>query len=186
MKTPGFGQKAEKYFVAYLYPDLSLSQLDGVGKNLLGYLHYLLHPQGVTFEDAWNLILLKMNKVLSGLFCWTTESRVCREVGKLKFLQIRCTYIYLLLKHSKFRLYHSWYFIKDFLQFWCLERFQKISANVMSAYCWFAAILEIGAVGIMSKSVFWIYICSEILAMEISSRLLSFIFDTDVIGGYTK
>ena len=127
MKTPGFGQKAEKYFVAYVYPDLSLSQLDGVGKNLLGYLHYLLHPQGVTFEDAWNLILLKMNKVLSGLFCWTTESRVCREVGKLKFLQIRCTYIYLLLKHSKFRLYHSWYFIKNFLQCWCLD---KVSEDI--------------------------------------------------------
>ena len=87
MKTPGFGQKTEKYFVAYLYPELSLSQLDGVGKNL-GYLHYLLHPRGVTFEDAWNLILLKMNKVLSGLFCWTTENRVCREVGNWNYCKL--------------------------------------------------------------------------------------------------
>ena len=50
--TPGFGQKVNKSFVAYLYPQLTLSPPDKMmGQSFLDYLN-LLHIQGGTLEDA--------------------------------------------------------------------------------------------------------------------------------------
>ena len=50
--TPGFDRKVQKFFAAYLYSQLTLSVPKGMmGQSFLDYLN-LLHPQGVTLEDA--------------------------------------------------------------------------------------------------------------------------------------
>ena len=50
--TPGFGQKVQKSFVAYLYLHLTLSPPERMmGQSFLDYLN-LLQAQGVTLKDA--------------------------------------------------------------------------------------------------------------------------------------
>ena len=50
--TPEFDQKVEKYFAGYIYHHFTMSLLDRMmGQTFLDYLN-LLHPQGVTLEDA--------------------------------------------------------------------------------------------------------------------------------------
>ena len=55
--TPEFDQKVEEYFAAYIYHHFTMSLLDRMmGQSFLDYLN-LLHPQGVTLEDAEDVIL---------------------------------------------------------------------------------------------------------------------------------
>ena len=50
--TPGFDQKVEKFFAAYLHPHLTLSPPDKMlGQSFLDYQNPL-HAQGVTLTDA--------------------------------------------------------------------------------------------------------------------------------------
>ena len=64
MMTPGFDQKVEKSFAAYLYPHLTLSPHDWmVGQSFLDYPN-LPCPQGVTLLDARKSSLVQNEQTL--------------------------------------------------------------------------------------------------------------------------
>ena len=62
--TSGFRQKFQKFFVAYLYPHLTLSPPDKMmGQSFLDYLN-LLRAQGVALEDAEKSVLFQNEQSL--------------------------------------------------------------------------------------------------------------------------
>ena len=97
MMTPGFDQKVEKSFAAYLYPHLThLTTWQGGGSKF-SWLSKSSTSQGSNSWMQGNLVLFKMNRLWNGLCCWR-DSKVWRKIEELKVLQSGYRYICLYLR----------------------------------------------------------------------------------------
>ena len=101
--TPGFGQKVQKSFVAYLYPHLTLSPPDRMmGQSFLDYLN-LLHAQGVTLEDVGKSGLVQNEQSLK----WSLLQQGLKKDSGVESTVNWYRYICLHLRHGIFHLCHS-------------------------------------------------------------------------------
>ena len=133
-----------------------------------------------------NLVLFKMNRVWNGLCSWR-NSRVWKKILRRGLKSTVSTGIFACIWDKAF----SICVIFDIILFgdsWKVGVADKVWGTicVISACCWFTAILETGTVRKIGAAVFWSWTCSVIVAKEVSTRLLVSLLGTDVIGGNFK
>ena len=142
-----FLKKVQKPFSTFLYPHLTLSPSDDVLK--FSWLYKFPTCSGC--RKTW----FKMNRVWNGL-CWR-DSRVWRNFGKFKILQIRYyRNICLHLRHSIFRLCHSvcWGFLVTLM------------LQAKNNLCDFS-LVRTETVYVTEAAVFCTWLCSVIAAKEV-------------------
>ena len=146
----------------------------------------LLHVQGVALEDAGESGLVQNEQSLE----WSLLLE--GQQGLKKDWEVESTANWV---RVHFPAFETRYFpFMSLLTSFCRGFLCKVSVAgkgsraicVISACCWFIAILETRTVRVIGGAVFWTGACSVIVVMGVSTRLLLSVLGTDVIGGNFK